>query len=688
VDIGPDQFPVIVNAMFTERSATRVVDPLSAKALALDDGTTRLVMCVVDTCMMNRPLIDKAKEIASRATGLPADRMLVSATHTHSAPSAMGCLGSRVDPRYAALLPGRIAQAITGAVERLQPARIGWTAWEDWEHTFNRRWIRRPDRMLSDPFGAINVRAHMHPGYESPDVVGPSGPVDPQFSLLAVETPDGHPLAIFGNYSMHYYGSELVSSDYFGRFAGEVAARLEAGPGFVGILSQGTSGDLMWMDYGAPQKTIGYEAFAREVAARAVAAYRTIRWHDWVPLRMAESRLELNYRLPDAGRLAWARGVQEQLKDRLPQTQPEIYALEALYLHELKRTELKLQAIGIGTLGIAAIPNEVYALTGLKLKAWNPFPESFNVELANGAEGYIPTPEQHRLGGYTTWPARTAGLEAQAEPRIVEALLQLAERISGHRRRGTPEDAGDYTRAVLQSRPTAFWRLNDPVFPLAHDATGHGNEAHLEYGIALFLPGAGSGTGRTPTPQLNSSPFMGRGINRAVHVAGGRIRSTLKLGRAYTVELWIWNGLPVDARPVTGRILGFPSRSGTGTAPDERLEIAGGTDPAVQGRLMVVVPGASPHRGASPIGVRDWHHVVWIRDASSVRIHLDGQRRPEIVVAVPTPPAGKGDWFLGGSGDGLDGLEGRIDEAAVYRRALSTDEIHTHYQASGLASTR
>src|SRR5215204_3825844 len=104
-DIAPQEYPVRVNAMFTERAADKVADPLAAKALALDDGTTRVVLCVVDTCMIPRDLIDRAKAEASKATGVPVKRMLVSATHTHSAPSAMGCLGSRADPAYAHYLP-------------------------------------------------------------------------------------------------------------------------------------------------------------------------------------------------------------------------------------------------------------------------------------------------------------------------------------------------------------------------------------------------------------------------------------------------------------------------------------------------------------------------------------------------------------------------------------------------------
>src|SRR4029077_648682 len=111
--------------------------------------------------------------------------------------------------------------------------------------------------------------------------------------------------------------------------------------------------------------------------------------------------------------------------------QAQVYAKEAIYLAEEPRRELKLQAIRIGGLGIAAIPNEVFAITGLKIKLRSPFDTTMNIELANGSEGYIPPPEQHRLGGYTTWPARTAWLEVQAEPKIIATVLQLLQKVAG-----------------------------------------------------------------------------------------------------------------------------------------------------------------------------------------------------------------------------------------------------------------
>ena len=681
VDISPTVFPVIVNAMFTERSASAVVDPLNARALALDDGASTVVLCVVDTCMMPRDLIDRAKLLASQQTGIPTSKMLVSATHTHSAPAAMACLGSRVDEGYAAALPAKVAEAIAGAFRNLEPARVGWAVIDDWDHTFNRSWIRRPDKILNDPFGNPTVRANMHPGHQSPDAIGPSGPVDPGLSILSVQSRKGRPVAVLANYSQHYYGSPLLSSDYYGRFAHHLSTLIgatESAPAFVGIMSQGTSGDLMWMDYGAPSKDIGYDAYAREMAQNAFQACRKIRYRDAANLKMAERELSLDYRVPDEPRLAWARNVASALEGRLPKTMPEIYALEATYLHARPRTTLKLQALRIGDLGITAIPNEVYAITGLKLKAQSPLQPTFSIELANGAEGYIPPPEQHKLGGYTTWPARTAGLETQAEPRIVETLLTLLEEVSGRPRRKVAEPHGQYAKAILNARPVAYWRMNEIITSTARDAAGKGNHATYEDGIALYLPGVGSGEGVSPNPRITPSSFSGSQINRAPHFAGGRLRSALKsVGNRYTVEFWFWNGLSVDARGVTGKL--FSRASG------DRLGITGANGPV--GRLFFATSNGptTPLVGRSEIPLRTWTHVALVRDNRKVIVYLNGNSTPEISTETVLPPVEDGEWFIGGSVNNTANFEGKIDEAAVFNRALTSSEIAAHEQ---LASAR
>jgi len=418
VDITPTVFPVIVNGMVEERTATMAHDALMARALVLDAGNERIAIVVVDSLMMARAMLDEVKEQAQQLTGIPTDRMLISATHTHSAPSAMPCLGSRVDPEYAQFLPGQIVRSIVQANERLTPAQVGWAVITDDQHNHCRRWIFRSDRMsMADPFGQLNVRAHMHPGYMSPNHVGPSGPADTDLTLLSVQTADGRPLAVLANYAMHYHGSPLVSGDVCGQFGLKLAELIgvtNQQPGFVGILSQGTSGDSMWMDYSRPAVPVDLDAYTRAIAEVAFRAYQSIEYRPSVTLAMAEATLQLNRRVPDEARLKWAHEMVASVGDRLPRGWSEVYAFEQLRLHKDPTAELKLQAIRIGEFGITAIPDEVFGITGIKLKNRSPLQPTMNIELANGAEGYIPPPEQHELGGYTTWPARTAGLEVRA----------------------------------------------------------------------------------------------------------------------------------------------------------------------------------------------------------------------------------------------------------------------------------
>ena len=447
VDISPRRLPVIVNGMWTEYLAQTVNDPLHARCLVLDDGTTTVALVVVDSLMMPRELLDEAKEAARKATGIPTEHILISATHTHGAPSVVGVLGTGVDDQYARQLPGWIVESIVQAFNGRVPAKAGWAVADDREHTHCRQWIYRPDRIATDPFGGQTVRANMIPGYQDPDRVGPTGPADPGLSLLAVQSLDGRPIAVVANYSMHYFEWKPVSADYFGLFCKKLAERIGSQnqvPPPVVMLSQGTAGDQQWFDFSQPAKSPTIDAYAEGVAKVAHNAYKTIQYRDDITLAMAEQKLRLGRRVPDEKRLAWARQLVAEMNGRKPQTWPEIYAHEQIYLHEQPERELKLQAVRVGELGIVAIPCEVFALTGLKIKAQSPLRPTFNIGLANGAEGYIPPPEQHKLGGYTTWPARTAGLETEAEPKILETVLHLLEEVSGLPRRSMAAPSGPY----------------------------------------------------------------------------------------------------------------------------------------------------------------------------------------------------------------------------------------------------
>lgn len=675
VDVTPPQLPVLVNGSMLTRSIDKVKTRVYARSLALADARGQAVIVVVDSCMMSRPLLDEVKAVASRKTGIAADHILISATHAHSAPASMGCLGTDADPAYVPVLREKLVEAIVAAQAALQPAQIGFARADAADFTASRQWIRRPDRLEEDPFGNFSVRANMHAGRNWDDVTGEAGPEDPELSLISVQTRDGNPLAVLGNFSMHYFGDQDISADYFGLFCEGLKQRIapesvSGASAFVGILSHGCSGDIYRVDYTVPEKdrpkpTI--DVYTARLLDIAMQAYGTIKYRHDVDVVMAERRMTLDYRLPDKQRLEWAQRIVAEMGDRPPKTRTEVYAREQIILHERQRTEIVVQALGVGDIGIATTPNETYAVTGLKIKAASPLPHTMVIELANGGDGYIPPPEQHPFGGYNTWAARSAGLEVNAEPKITQAAVELLEQVSGRPRRSVQLSYGSAAETVLAAKPVAYWRLNEFTGPHAADAGPHDRDAVFEPGITFYLAG----------PQ--SSQFCAIGeTNRAPQFVGGRLRAQLdQLGDRYSISMWLWNGMPVDGRGTAGWL--FSRGYDFGTAVGSRHLGIGGKS-GHTGKLIFQRSGdpTSIVAGKTDIPRWQWQHVVLVCDGGTVRAYLNGRLELETTIdaqAAAEPMT----YFFGGRSDNDSNWEGRLDEISVFDRALTPAEAARLY---------
>ena len=128
VDITPNQLPVLVNGGMLSRSADSIKTHVNARAIVMDDGNERVGIVVVDSCMLPKFLLDEAKQLASTRTRLKANHILISATHTHTAPSSFGCLGTDPDPVYVPFLRQRLVplpeEAGHGAARARGPLRL------------------------------------------------------------------------------------------------------------------------------------------------------------------------------------------------------------------------------------------------------------------------------------------------------------------------------------------------------------------------------------------------------------------------------------------------------------------------------------------------------------------------------------------------------------------------------------
>ena len=669
VDVTPVSFPVLINGGMTQGSANSVTTPIHARAIILDDGKERVALVVVDSCMLSRVFLDEVKAMAALKANIRVDRMLISATHAHSVPAAMGCLGTDADENYIPFLRIKLVEAIELASKKLEPARVGWAVCNAANYTAVRHWIRRPDRIAEDPFGNKTVRANMHAGKVWDDVVGEAGPEDPDLSMISIQSETGQPIALLANFSMHYFsGEKPVGADYFGRFCDGVSARIvdkssEDRPPFVAIMSHGCSGDIWRMDYTKKTpvefETIKIDDYTKGLINLATDAYNKIAYDDQADLAMHEARLHLKYRVPDQQRLQWAKAIVEKLAGQPPKTTAEVYAREQVLLDERQETDVVVQALRIGTIAIATTPTETYALTGLKLKLQSPLNQTMVIELANGGDGYIPPPEQHVLGGYNTWAARSAGLEVEAEPRIVEACLELLEHVSAKPRKPIVQSRGTAVDKILVNKPAAYWRMDETAGPRAVDSSGKNLDGIYEPGVVFFLEGPAS-----------SEHCKNGELNRSAQMAGGRMQARVGgLADRYSVSMWFWNGMPLDGREVAGWMFGR-GRCHANEPQGDALGLAGKGEHA--GKLIFQSGKREWSIGKTAVPRWTWANVTLVRDGNSVRVFLNNNSEPEIQIDVPFDlPLDVEELFIGGRGNRDSSWEGRIDEVAIFRQTLS-----------------
>ena len=427
----------------TDRTGTEVHDELQVRALAIESGGTRLAIATCDLCVVPRGVVDRAKRLIEEHAGIPPAHVLVASTHTHSAPPAAHLFQSRPDPHYVDWLPVRIADGVRRALNHLEPARIGWGVGREERLVFNRRFRMRPGTIPPDPFGRTTDQVLMNPGVGNPNVLEPAGPTDPAVGVLAVEAADGRPIAVLGNYALHYVGGEApghISADYFAAWAAamEALTGLESArryPPFVPILTNGCSGNINNVDVKRPPRARAepYQQMRRVaeiLAAECLRTWRAADFTDSAELGGSLEELELALRLPSAAEIAAARRLLATAGPGPYRQRDHIYARETLDLAEYPKTvRTVVQALRIGSLGIATFPGEAFVELGIEVKAHSPFQPTFLIELANDYRGYIPTVAAFEVGGYETWRAKSSCLEVEAAPKLVAAVRRRLEAL-------------------------------------------------------------------------------------------------------------------------------------------------------------------------------------------------------------------------------------------------------------------
>jgi len=419
VDISPTVTP------FQLRSGPSdlVHDPLHVRAVAFQNGKGRAVIALMDAIGVGREMTDEAKVIAAEKTGWKPEEMLVSGTHTHTAPKGGDSSPGRI--AYEKRRKDGLAEALIEAIESLEPAKVGFASDEEPTEVFNRRWYMEEGFMPKNPLGGYD-KVKMNPGLNN--LVKPAGPTDPEVAVIDVRDKKGQPLGLIANYALHYVGGVprvidekgrevgMASADYFGEFARIMPYRLRGATGnenFVAMMTNGTSGDINNIDFYRNRGLRAPFEQIRVVAGKtADAAYRAVQKiddYDESPIvAMKQRNVTIHYRKPkqeDIDRAIELMKLSSKERDEINSRTSSV-AQNTLRFSEPEMTKTEdviIQAIRIGDQAIVSMPFEVLVEIGMEIKEKSPFPRTLIIELANGGYGYLPPPHQHKLGGYETW---------------------------------------------------------------------------------------------------------------------------------------------------------------------------------------------------------------------------------------------------------------------------------------------
>jgi neutral ceramidase len=440
VDITPT-LGTIIGVDFLNHYARFIHDSLHVKTLIFKQKDLITAIIVVDICIMATDYMDDIKAKIEAEIDILPQNILLASNHNHASGSVIGLLGGAADMAYKNKLPALIVESVKLAKSKLKPAKIASDSINAPEFVVCRRYLMQEGFEAKNPVTRGLDKVKTNPFGGESQIIGRAAEPDPELCFLAIKDTDDNWIALLGNYSLHYaadWPDDSITADYFGEFALHLQQKLNANDDFIGIMSNGTSGDINIWDFMNPDR-LPKEHYAKSkligetLAQRVVEKIPHLAWQNNPSMTIENADIELSIRKPSASELALAtQSFIENDFDNLSlnkEMTQRIYDREQILLNEYPdRFSLPVQALKIGDLVIGALPGEFFAETGLSLKK-SIKSKYFSICLANAYGGYIPPAHEIERGGYETWRARSSFMGVDAEAKIRAELLILIQKL-------------------------------------------------------------------------------------------------------------------------------------------------------------------------------------------------------------------------------------------------------------------
>lgn len=419
---------------YYNRAVSGVHDDLWAKALVLESGTARAALVACDLSALPRQVIEAARGLVASGSGIPAESVMISATHCHTGPVLL-VPGNRYNPqgemlrageKYLADLPGLIAESVRRAAGAVRPVRVAAGRGREDSLSFNRRFFMKD--------GSVRF----NPGKLNPDIVRAAGPTDPDVPVILFESPEAGPVAAYVNFAMHLdtVGGTEISADY--PYTLSRLLREATGSELLTLFTIGCAGNVNHYDvtWDSPQTSPAEAArLGTVLAAEVLKTMRRLEPAAGAPLRARSLVLDLPLPEVTAADVAWAKMVKPDMGDT-PNWSNFMDLVKAFKIKDVaarsgKPVPAEVQVIALGDdIAWVGLPGEIFTELGLAIKTASPFRRTIVVELANDSIGYVPNLKAYDQGAYEVMSARvgpgSGEMLAEAAVRLLVELKRAA----------------------------------------------------------------------------------------------------------------------------------------------------------------------------------------------------------------------------------------------------------------------
>ncbi len=432
-DITPN-YGLLLAGYFNLRPNRGAYDRLAVKAAVFRNGDDCTAIVSFDLCLFSASFVNELDAMLAAENSPLAGKTLFCATHTHTGPYVAPLFGHSFDPEYVASVKAKTITALKNAYASLAPAELYVSDTECTTLSFNRRYIMKNGKTLTNP-GKLN-----------PDIDHPEGGIDPKIIMMQVRQ-DDRPVLLLANISNHTdtIGGDMVSADWPGRMEAEI--QREYGYDIPVMTIIAPQGNINHFDVSTPVNQTSYEEAKRIGKAYAnaiLAALYRLHKIENTAITVKRSTFEAPYLQLTDEEYAEAKRVYEENKDaemepgrdltsediaRGVPAVKKMFAKKAIDCRENPITTKRIEnqiAITFGTeLAFVSLPAEPFVEIGYAIRKASKYPYTVLAALGMGEVGYVGMPHHYGNGGYETSPDRSLADRTVGETMIAGAIELL-----------------------------------------------------------------------------------------------------------------------------------------------------------------------------------------------------------------------------------------------------------------------